>query len=203
MTWNDLLSGSMPPDTNTVVDGCVVANPAYAKERKGRSLRERVTSSVAFEYATRSTALGSLVRSRVPGLIGRIGSHAPPPLDPAFVEHAEKTKQVLLQFDEYLRSFGANLVIVHIGSSNFVIPERWEAVRTRYGYPRYFAREQLESWAADHGIGFADAIGPLEAHYIEGGSKRTAVLLPVNEHYNAEATAVIAGLFLELLEPQD
>jgi len=200
MTWNDLLSGRTPPDASTVVDGFVVGNPAYATQRQSRPFRERLRSSPIFEYATRSLALGSLVRSRVPGLLGSIRRDGPPPLDPALPAHAEQTRQVLLQLNEFLRSIGAKLVIVHIGNSNFVIPERWASCRLRYGYPRYFARDQLGPWAEAEGIGFADAIAPLESHYLDAGGKRTDLLLPVNDHYNAEANAVVAGLFFELLE---
>jgi len=32
---------------------------------------------------------------------------------------------------------------------------------------------------------------------------RTAVLLPVNDHYNAAANAVVAGQFFDLLEARD
>ena len=48
--------------------------------------------------------------------------------------------------------------------------------------------------------------GPLQtarARYVAGGSMRTAVLLPVNDHYNAAANAVVAGQFFDLLEARD
>ncbi len=200
MTWNDVFSGEAAPDTNTVVDGYLVQNPIHASAARHGSLLGRIRASQLGEYATRRFALGHLLRGAVPTLMGRLGLSPDPDIRLHLESDAKKTLEVLTDLAQYLRSIDARLVIVHLADANLVMSERWAEYRRRYDHSRYFAREVLAGWAAQEDVLFADATDALEACYVEGGSKRTAVLLPVNDHYNARANAVIAGLFRAMIE---
>ena len=199
MSWNDVESGTFPPDLLVVEDGFLVRNPAYSRAGDGeQSLQERVMRSRFARTFVNRTALGKLLRLAGNSLLGRFGV-AVHGMDERLVRSSEQTKQKLLALNDLLESLGARLVVVHIGNANLVMPDLWKDYQRRYRHSRFFAREAFADWAEGHGIVFEDAILALEARYLESGMERTSVILPVDAHYGAGGHDVIAAVFAKTL----
>ena len=200
MSWNDLSSGGIPADVNTIVDGQLVANPVYAAPRKNLELRTRLLTSPVVLKLTYHTAIGSRVRAAANSIRSRLGLEADRITDASFAADGLRLKRVLLEIHGYLQSIGAQLVIVHLANANHSMTDRWEDYQRRYSHSRYFVRETLSSWARLHRIVFADATDELERRYLESGMERASLILPVDNHYNASGHEVIARVFQRVLE---
>ena len=142
----------------------------------------------------------SLVRVGGNSLRGLFGT--PTSDERQLARHAAATKRSLHSLNTYLDSIGARLVIVHLGNANFAMTDRWEDYQRRYSHSRFFVREALADWCDASNILFADAIEALEDRYKRSGTQRTSLILPVDDHYNAAAHAVIADVFLAVLREE-
>jgi hypothetical protein len=100
----------------------------------------------------------------------------------------------------WIESRGGTLAIVHIGDANFAMPDVWADFSRRHHFPRDYARQRFAGWSAANHIAFADAIDPLQEHFVAAGGRRDALLLEVDGHYNAQGQRVIADVFHELIE---
>lgn len=200
MSWNDLLSGRVLADVKTVVDGDLVANPAYVAPREDLPLRTRLLSEPVIQGFIYHTAIGLRIRALGNSILGSLGVAAHSVSAASLDAESEHTKRVLLGINGYLQTIGAQLVIVHLANANLSMTDLWEDYRRRYSHSRYFARETLSSWAQQHGILFADATEDLERRYLESGMERTSLILPVDNHYNVGGHEVIARVFQRVLE---
>lgn len=201
MSWNDVTSASDPPDSSTVDDGYLVENPKYKTLRAGQlSWLERLREQPIVLRLSDNTALGRLAVIGGRRLFSVLGLSPSPSIDRDLANDIEVTKRGLLELRAFLEPMHAELLVVHIGDPNFVMPEIWDDYHRRHAHPRDIAARSFAAWGAPYQIHFRDAIDSLQRRYVESGRQRTSILLPVNPHYGAGGQRVIAEVFRQAIE---
>jgi len=201
MSSNDARSGGEPIDLLTVEDGYLIDNPKYKSQKlKNLNLLERVQESRAYLYFKYRLALGKLCVNAAQKTFGVFGIKTKPDFDRRLKEDIEQTKKEILRMKVFLESIGAELVIVHIGDPNLVMPDKWRDYQRRHDISRDYVEQAFGVWSKSNGIYFKDAIDEIEDRYVSSGRKRDSVLLKANDHYNQETNKLIAGVFYRVIK---
>lgn len=193
MSWNDVSSGSVPPDIDTVIDGYLVVDPKY------RKTHHNFKDSAWYYYLFRRTAVGILLRNSGKKLLSFFNISTSPQSDRGLEKEAAITRGKIEKLSRFLKKIGADLTIVHIANGNFVRPEVWSVYSGNHRHSRFFVKEFFAEWSRVHDIYFVDVITQIEKHYLAAENDPTSIMVPFDGHYNGGANKIIAQAFADLL----
>lgn len=109
-----------------------------------------------------------------------------------------KTREILLQADRLCNDSGARLVLVYV-------PTKFRVYQNTCEYPDESDMtswrvndlpQQMESWAAEHGISYVDLVRPLQ----EGAGRGELVFFQDDGHWNARGNEIATETILDYLE---
>ena len=193
MSWNDVNSGSVPADSSVFKDGAFI-NPYTTKE----------TGSLTELKSTLSDSVQSLIlyketKAATRKLFAKLGIKVNTKEKKRFDLSAEKTREVLLNINTFLKTMDAVLVVVAIAEPNFTMDHLCEIYSKLHPFSRNYTAELFKGFAERNDISFSDATNALISEYRSGNSKFESIAIPCDGHYNRNGNQVIADVFFELI----
>ena len=195
MSWNDAIADQRFEITEE-------PNSEIRKRLENKDAVVFLKKNALYEIMLNKTAIGVLLQQSARKILSSMAFKTTEQQDRTMIAHLESTKEILQNLSKYLENLGARLIIVHIGTVNFVMTDRWKDYSRRHNFSRYVVRDTFAPWADLNGIQFRDALGDLENRYLSSGKRRTSIFLPVDNHYNKYGNEEISKIFYEILNEE-